>query len=121
MRPPHGLAACALAAAGVGAWLLAACTALMPLDDHAADDGGSGAADRAEPGDGTGTGDSGFTPDDPSRPNYVFVSSGTFDPSALGDHDGGVRPADEACARMAADAGLPGAYVAYLSTSKLPA
>ena len=94
-----------------------ACTALFPLDDHRADDGEASGID----GGGSGDGGDGAVGADARRPNYVFVSSETFDPSTLGDREGGVQTADDACQALAADAGLGGTYVAYLSTSKRPA
>jgi hypothetical protein len=50
-------------------------------------------------------------------PNYVFVSSGTYVPGALG----GLEGADAICNGLAMDAGLAGTYVAFLSSSTIDA
>ena len=65
--------------------------------------GGSG-------GDGGGNGDA--TDGDTSRANVVFVTTQEVDGAF-----GGIQAADEICRREAADAGLPGTFVAFLSDS----
>jgi hypothetical protein len=62
-------------------------------------------------GDG-GAGDGGVIVDgDPSRPNVAFVTAGTY-----GAAMGGLAGADAICASDASAAGLPGTFVALLST-----
>lgn len=53
---------------------------------------------------------------EPIPPNYVFASSTTIYPKM-----GGLAVADQHCNTLANNAGLPGTYVAYLSTSTVNA
>jgi hypothetical protein len=57
--------------------------------------------------------DTALVPDTASPSNLVFVTSTEQPPSSLG----GLAGADALCATRAAAAGLPGTYVAWLSTS----
>ena len=76
------------------------------------DDGDAGIS---TPGDGGNAyGDMG---DSIAQPNYAFVTSTAQPPGALG----GLAGADALCALRAADAGLPGKYVAFLSTTSVKA
>ena len=59
------------------------------------------------------TGDGAMNTDAGSATNFVFVTSMTY----TADVVGGLGGADAICASHASDAGLPGRYLAYLSTA----
>lgn len=66
-------------------------------------------------GDGSNLAGDGAMPDGvvvPTAANYAFVSSMQFTPADFG----GVTGADQACTTLATAAGLPGSYVAWLSS-----
>lgn len=101
-------------------------------DTVALDDEGDGSSDGSSDGGGETTGgdpresdsddtaesSGGTTPEaDITVHNYVFVTSTQEAPGNLM----GLEGADAFCNAAAADAGLPGTYVAWLSTTEIPA
>lgn len=92
---------------------LAACDPPAPGDTSASDGstGTTGDASTGDPPTGTGTGDA-----PPVKANIIFVTSTIFDGNL-----GGSGGADAECNARADAAGLPGTYVAWLSTPELDA
>src|SRR5207249_1446674 len=74
-----------------------------------------GAPGDAGAGDTSANGDGGGLPGDAlaTGANLAFVSSATYTPGAIG----GAAAADATCNALATSAGLPGTYVAWLSTT----
>jgi len=92
----------------------------ISLDDDSDGDSEGETTDGGES-DSSSSGDSGSSGGQPEADivaqNYVFVTSQTYLPGSLQGLDG----ADAICNATAGDAGLPGTYVAWLSTVDIPA
>lgn len=81
------------------------------IDAGALSDGGRDAGETATGGGGETT----------PQYNVLYETSGTYDPTKLGDGDGGVLVADEVCTNDARLRGLKGHFIALISTSKVDA